>query len=543
MKRHLYDLETGAERGLWFDTASAEYIIDFFSFCKHSEGEWAGTVIELEPWQQFILAVVFGWKKEDGYRRFRTVYEEIARKNGKSIKLAGIGNYLTGYDGEQGAQTYSCGTKREQARAIHKPAIRMVKASPALRRRLNTLRDNINCLETNSKFEPLGRDSKTEDGLNVHGSLIDEYHAHPDSGMYDVLRSGMGSRKQPITYVITTAGFEKTCPCYEMRGDICTILENYDDQNINDDSVFGIIYTIDDDDDWMDESCWVKANPNLNVSVYLEDMRIMFATAKRVPSKQNEFKTKKLNIWTESETLWITSNAWALNSHPVDQAGLLGRQCYGGLDLSSVNDITAWVKCFPPLTAEDRYKFLYHFFIPQAELYERVRKDKVPYDVWINQGFVTATPGGSVDYDYIIDQIRRDSELYMLDQILYDPWNASYVTTILEADNFPLVTFTQSMGSFNAASKDFEKRVLDGSIAHGNNPVMNWMVGCTSVKQDSAGNTRPVKPDRGSTNKRIDGVVASIMALDGAVRNCGITESVYATRGLLTLDISDEDEF
>ena len=433
-------------------------------------------------------------------------------------------------------------TKREQARAIHKPAIRMVKASPALRRKLNTLRDNIHCMETGSKFEPLSGESKTEDGLNVHGSLVDEYHAHPDSGMYDVLRSGMGSRKQPITYVITTAGFEKNCPCYEMRGDICTILENYDDQNINDDSVFGIIYTIDNEDDWMDESCWIKANPNLNVSVYLEDMRIMFETAKRVPSKQNDFKTKKLNIWTEAETLWITSDSWALNNHAVSESGLHGHQCYGGLDLSTSHDITAWVKCFPPLTPDDKYKFLYDFYIPQDDLHERVMKDKVAYDVWINQGFVTATPGGSVNYDYIIEQIRKDSELYSLDQILYDPWNASYVTTILEADNFPLVTFAQSMGSYNAASKDFEKRVLDGELAHANNPVMNWMMGCTSVKQDSAGNIRPVKPDRGKTNKRIDGVVASIMALDGAVRNCAVTESIYNTRGLLSIDLEDDDD-
>lgn len=538
IKRDIYDQETGHLRGIWFDDEAAEKIIDFFDFCKHSKGKWAGTVIHLEPWQQWILSRIFGWKKQNAegetIRRFKTAYEEIGRKNAKSTIASGIGNYLTGFDGEAGSECYCVATKSDQAKIVHGVASSMVKASPDLQRVLDTRRFNIHSLASGSKFEPLGKDSKTSDGLNVHGCIVDEYHAHPTADMYDVIRSGMGSRQQPLMFVITTAGFEKVCPCYTMHEDICNILDNYDDDTINDDTVFGIIFTIDDDDDWMDESCWIKANPNLGISVDLEDMRDMLKTAIRVPSKQNEFKTKKLNIWTEAVSLWISSEAWKGCNYPVDESKLIGRTCYGGIDLSTVSDITAWVLCFPPRIEDEKFEFLFRFFIPGDELYERVRNDKVPYDVWIEKGFVCATPGPSIDYNFVLDKIRNDSEIYDIKQIAYDPHNASHIVQILENENFTMVKFGQGMMSMSPPSKDFEKRVLDGGIAHNNNPVMKWMVGCTTIYQDSNSNIKPVKPDRGKTSKRIDGVIATIEALDAAIRNQK-KRSVYETRGILNI--------
>jgi phage terminase large subunit-like protein len=531
VERYFRDLDQQEEKGIYFDREAAQYRLDFYRFCRHSEGKWAGQVFEPAPWQQFLDWNIYGWKwRKNNKRRFKTAYIEIARKNGKSTWLATEGLYQTGYDGEHSPQIFTAATKKDQARIIHRISTRMVKASPALRKSLGTFKDSIFCESMGGTFIPLGQDSKTEDGWNVQAALVDEYHAHPDSSLYDVLRSGMGSREQPLMMAITTAGFDKSSACYQEHEYLVSILE----QTFQDESYFGVIYTVDDEEKWDNETEWLKANPNLTVSVSLDDMRDMCLKAQNSPSKQNEFKTKKLNIWTETLTRWITSEAWDACGTPVDVDGLAGRECVGAFDLSSVSDLTAWVLCFKPSIAGEPYRFIYRFFLPQYDLEKRFVSRDVLGQIqnWIRLGFITTTPGNSIDYDFVHEQIRADAERFDIKEIPFDPYNATQIVNDLMKDGFEMLPFRQGYLTMSPAAKSFEAAVLDGKIAHGNNPVMRWMVSCTDVQSDPAGNIKPVKPDRGKTSKRIDGVIASIMAFSRAVDQAD-HKSIYETRGIL----------
>jgi phage terminase large subunit-like protein len=529
-KRFYDDLKTGSKRGLLFDFDASEHRLAFYNFVKHSKAEWAGQVFTPEPWQAFIDANIFGWKRADGARRFRTVYTSVARKNGKSTQLAATGLYLAFFDNEEGSEVFTAAVKYEQSCIIHSESTRMVKSSPSLRGMINVFKNTLTCEAHNQKFVPLGQDSNTQDGLNVHAALVDEYHCHPTSGLYDVLKTGTGSRRQPMVYVITTAGFEKSYPCYEMELRIKRILEKSED----DDTVFGIIYSLDDNDDWTDQNTWIKANPNMGVSLKLDVLQDNFKEAFSMPSKQNGFKTKHLNIWTEAETRWLTMESWKLNSDPVDADGLAGRLCFAALDLSTTIDLTAWVLCFPPDGDGDKYRFLYRFFIPQDGIHERTQKEKFDYETMVRNGFITATPGNVVDYDFIKAQIYEDVRKYDIRELAYDPWNATSIITDIQNDiGATCVEFRQGFATMSPACKDFERKVLGGKLATADNPIMNWMIGCTEVVSDPAGNIKLVKPDRNKTGKHIDGVVASVMALNRAVKNEGDGPSIYETEELL----------
>lgn len=529
-KRYFDDLEHGAERGLWFDREAAQHRLDFYNFCKHSKGEWAGQVLKPEPWQAFIDWNIFGWKNAGGTRRFRTAYTAVARKNGKSTQLAVTGNYLAFFDDEPGAEVYTAATKYEQACIIHSESTRMVKASASLRGAINIFKNTLTCESKAQKYNPLGQDSNTSDGLNVHAALIDEYHAHPDSGMYDVLKTGMGSRRQPLMYIITTAGFEKEYPCFEMEARIKRILEGSE----VDDTVFGLLYTLDDGDDWTDPALWIKANPNLGVSKYLATMQDDFKEAFSMPSKQNNFKTKHLNIWTEAQTRWITQDVWVKNNNPVDADGLAGRKCWGGLDLSTTTDLSAWVLCFPPECKGDKYQFLYRFFLPQDNMRERELREKVNYSTWIRNGLITATPGNVIDYDFIRHQVLEDAKKYSLIELNYDPYNSTGLISDLMAEGIECVEFRQGFLSMSPACKEFERKALGGELATGGNPVVSWMIACCETVSDPAGNIKLVKPERGKTGKHIDGIIASVMGFWRAV-GATETDSAYETRGLLML--------
>ena len=322
-ERHLRDLEHGEKRGLVFDPAAGQLVISFFSLLKHSKGEWAGRPIVLEPWQQFVLWVLFGWKKWiDGQlvRRFNISYMEVARKNGKSTLAAGVGLYLMVADGEPGAEVYSAATKKDQARITHSEATRMVKSSPALKKRLTVFRDNIHIKDTASKFEPLGRDTDSMDGLNIHAAIIDELHAHKTRDMVDILETAQGARRQPLQFEITTAGFDRESICYQHHERTEKVLEGTVDL-CEADSWFGIIFTFDKDDDWEKPETWLKSNPNLGVSKKLEYMRDQAAKAKEMPSKLNSFLRLDMDVWTQSETKWIPLEHWMICGKAVDPVG------------------------------------------------------------------------------------------------------------------------------------------------------------------------------------------------------------------------------
>lgn len=513
--RYLRDLEHGHERGLIFDEESARHRIDFYKFCRHFEGEWANQVIDPSPWQEFIKWNVYGWYRSNGTRRFHRVYQQIARKNGKSTDVATDGIYLAFFDGEGGAQVYTAATKEKQAKIIHGASTQMVKSSPALRSRIKVYRNNLHLPDNASRYEPLGQDSNTEDGLNVHGALIDEYHAHPNAGMYNVLRSATGARRNWLIYIITTAGFDLDCACHEEYEQARNVLDGI----YEDDELFAIIFEPDEEDDWKDEKTWIKSNPNLGITPKLEEMRAECLEAQRKASMLNEFKTKRLDMWTESLERWLHIEDWDACNEPVDRDALLGRTCYGAFDLSTTTDLTSWTLCFGPNGIDPFYRFLYKFFIPERCVRERISNKQLVanFEKWIGQGFLTETPGNKIDYDFVREQIKADAAAFNMLAIPYDPYNASQLVQDLQKEDLKLIEFRQGFLTMSPAAKDFENKVLDKSIAHGNNPVMRYNVSCCEIARDPAGNIKPVKPDKLKSSKRIDGVLTSIMSLAGVV--------------------------
>jgi phage terminase large subunit-like protein len=390
-RRHAQDLKTAHRRGLRFDEDAACDVLRFFDFLHHSKGEWAGRQFVLAPWEQAYLWVLFGWKRKNGNRRFRTSYLEVARKNGKSTLAAGVALYLLDADGEDGAEVYSAATKRDQAKIVHGEAARMVRSSAPLKKYLTVHRDTIHALDTNSKFEPLSSDFNSLDGLNIHGAIVDEVHAHKTRDLWDILETATGARRQPLMFAITTAGVSRESVCRELHDYTEKILEG----SLKDDSFCGIIYTLDEGDDWTDERVWIKANPNLKESVKLDDLKDKARKAKEAPSALNAFLRLHMNMWTQGETRWIDPDVWNACNGRTDIEFLKNEPCYGGLDLSSTTDITAFVLKFP-----NTGDVLPWFWIPEDEMEKRERRDRVPFSSWVRMGFVEATPGNVIDYDW-----------------------------------------------------------------------------------------------------------------------------------------------
>lgn len=559
-ERHRRDLKHGHERGLYFDETAAKLSIAFFGLLKHSKGEWAGKPVSLEPWQQFFQWVVFGWMRADGTRRFRTAYLEVARKNGKSTMAAGDGLLLTVADNEPGAEVYTAATKRDQARITHGEATRMVRQSAALKQELQLFRDNISSRKTYSKFEPLGKDSDSTDGLNVHGVIADEVHAWKNRDLWDVLETATGARRQPLMVAITTAGHDRQSLCFQLHDYTEKILAGI----VEDDSFFGIIYTLDGAekdadgneitpaDDWEDEAVWAKANPNLHVSKKADDIRRKAERAKAMPAALNAFLRLEMNIWTQASERWIDPARWAACDHvppgltvePMTPFGeiltfmeesLAGRRCYGALDLSSNIDISSWVLLFPPEDegSEEPYWVLPRFFIPEDNIMDRVKRDRVPYDAWLRAGILTATPGNVIDYDWILDQIDDDARRFDVAEVGYDRWGASRIMTKLQelgGDNW-VVPVGQGFASMSPAMKEMEKLILGQRLGHGGHPILSWMADNLVAVMDPAGN---IKPDKARSREKIDGMVALIMAVDRGSRGDG-ADSVYEDRGLLVL--------
>lgn len=510
-ERHINDLKTGGDRGLVFDLNKVHRVIKFFSRLRHSKGEWAGQPVTLEPWQIFVVGCVFGWLREDGLRRFSHIYEAVPRKNGKSTKLAGVGLYLFAADDEPGAEIYSAATKRDQAKIIFKEAVRMVQGC-GLKRHVNVLTNNLNVPGTASLFEPLAAEAKTADGLNVHGALVDEVHAHPDGDMIEILDTAIGSRRQPIVWEITTAGSDPHSICYQHHDYSVKVLEG----TLLDDTWFCFIAMADEGDDWTDPKTWAKANPNYGVSVKPDTLKEKCDRAQSIVSNQNSFKRLHLNLWTEQHTRWIEMEAWNACGERIDPASLQGRECYGGLDLSSTIDVAALVWCFPPIEEGEPYKFLGRFFVPGDNIEARVKRDRVPYDQWRDEGYVTATEGNVVDYSFIEKAAMEDAAQFIVKELAYDRFNATQLVTNLMAEGMTMVPFGQGFVSMSAPTKELEKLVLSKLLAHGGNPVLRWMISNVAIKEDAAGNQKPAKD---KSVEKIDGVVAMIMALGRATIN------------------------
>lgn len=531
--RHARDLARYGESpsspgNFYYDSEAADRAVQFFAYLRHHKGEWAGKPFHLELWQeQDIIRTLFGWKREDGLRRFRTAYVSIARKNGKSPLAAGIALYLLVADREPASEVYSAATKRDQARIVFDYATQMVKQSPDLKRHVSVFRDSLAVLRTNSKFQPLSSDDKTLDGLSAHAAVIDELHAHRTRHVWDVLETATSARRQPLIFAITTAGYDRKTICWEMHQRAVQVLEGA----LEDDSLFAYIASIDKDDDWRDESCWIKANPNLGVSKKIEYLRQQASKAADTPAFQNTFRRLDLNQWTEQSSRAIDMAAWHECAGQVNADELKGQKCFGGLDLSSVTDLTALDLEFAvEVNGETVYKGLTFFWLPSEAVARRSRRDGVPYDVWAERGLLRLTPGNVVDYDVVRADINEFARRFDISEIAYDPWNATELAAKLESDGVKMVACRQGFATMSEPTKKFLGLILDKRIEHGGNPVMNWMAGNLGVSQDAAGN---LKPDKAKSTEKIDGMVAKIMALSRAlVANEG---SVYDGRGIITL--------
>jgi phage terminase large subunit-like protein len=462
---------------------------------------------------------------EDGTRQYRTAYIEVARKNGKSTIVAGMGLYMLFADNEIGAEVYCVAADRDQASIIYNECVQMILQAPSLAKRVKIVRSTKRIIYQgmNSVLRVLSAEHNTKHGYNPSCVLFDELHCQRERHLYDTMVTGMGTRKQPLMIAITTAGFDRNSICYEKHEYARGILDGTKFDN----TFYPVLYAVDENDDWLDEKNWKKANPALGSFRDIEEMRGMANQARQIPSMQNMFRRLYLNQWTSQDVRWLNMEDWDQTAGEVYEEDLNGEICFGGLDLASTRDITALVLVFPD--NDGYYDILPFFWIPADNVQERSRKDKVDYQYWIDQGYIETTPGNSIDNDYVTKRIIELHQTYNIQEIAFDPWNAIDVSNRLDNHGLQMVKFIQSMSNFASPTRDLMKLVLQEKIRHGNNPVLRWMADNMRVKQDAAGN---VRPDKASSSEKIDGMVALIMGLDRGLRN---VRSVYAERGILSI--------
>lgn len=505
----------------WFDEAAADRAVAFFEkVLTHTKGEWAGQPLKLADWQaNEIIRPLFGWKRADGTRRYRTAYIQIPRKAGKSTLAAGIALYLLLADGEPGAEVYSAAADRDQAAIVFEMAKQMADAAPAIRKRVQPFKRALTVPSTASTYKVLSSEAYTKHGLSAHGIVVDEVHALPDRELWDVLTTSTGARRQPLTVAITTAGYDRHSLCYELYDYACKVRDGIIDAP----AFLPVIYEAAADDDWKSPATWRKAHPGLGVSVKLEYFEAEAEKAAQLPSYENTFKRLLLNVWTEQDTRWMPMDKWDACGEPLPD--LTGRACWAGLDLSTTTDITALVLAFP---IGPRVHLLPFFWVPKEGIHKRARRDRVPYDVWQREGYIEATDGSVIDYEVIRARVNALAEKYQIKEIAIDRWNATQLATQLGGDGFEMVGFGQGFASMSAPTKELERRILGGELNHGANPVLRWMASNVSVTSDPAGNQ---KPDKAKSTERIDGIVATLMALGRAMEADEEKPSVYESEG------------
>lgn len=513
-----------------FDEAKADYAVQFINCLKHTKGRWIGQPFELLPWQDRIIRDVFGTVKENGYRQYNTAYVEIPKKNGKSELAAGVALYMTCGDGEWGAEVYGCASDRQQASIVFDVAVDMVDQCPALKKRIKPVMSvkRLVYQPTNSFYQVLSAEAYTKHGLNVHAVIFDELHSQPNRELFDVMTKGSGdARTQPLFFLITTAGTDRHSVCFEQHQKAEDILLG---RKI-DPTFYPVIYGVPDDADWSLEEVWHQANPSLGYTIDIEKVRNAYLSAKDNPAEENIFRQLRLNQWVKQSTRWMQMEKWDACAFPVDERELLDRECYGGLDLSSSIDITAFVLVFPPRDDLEKYVILPYFWIPEENMVQRVRRDHVPYDVWEKQGMLMTTEGNVIHYGFIESYIDSLGKKFHIKEIAFDRWGAVQMVQNLEELGFTVVPFGQGFKDMSPPSKELMKLTLEQKLAHGGHPVLRWMMDNIFVRTDPAGN---IKPDKEKSTEKIDGAVAAVMALDRAIRNEGNNGgSVYDDRGIL----------
>ena len=520
-----------------YDKTAADYAVAFIEALSHTKGTWAGKRFELIDWQEQIIRDLFGVTKPDGFRQFNTAYVELPKKMGKSELAAAIALLLTCGDREERAEVYGCAADRQQASIVFEVAADMVRMCPALAKRVKLLASTkrLVYLPTNSFYQVLSAEAYSKHGFNIHGVVFDELHTQPNRKLFDVMTKGSGdARMQPLYFLITTAGTDTQSICYETHQKARDILEG----RKRDATFYPVIFGAKEEDDWTDPEVWKKANPSLGITVGIDKVKAACESAKQNPAEENSFRQLRLNQWVKQAVRWMPMAKWDACAFPVEEERLEGRVCYGGLDLSSTTDITAFVLVFPPdgegriLDEGGKYEILPFFWIPEDNIGLRVRRDHVNYDLWEKQCTLLTTEGNVVHYGFIERFIEELGTRFNIREIAFDRWGAVQMTQNLEGLGYTVVPFGQGFKDMSPPTKELMKLTLEGRIAHGGHPVLRWMMDNIYVRTDPAGN---IKPDKEKSTEKIDGAVATIMALDRAIRHGGMSGSVYDERGLLVI--------
>lgn len=553
-QRHLNDLEHGQERGLRWDLESANRAIGYFRDILTVEverfDEDAGEVIsqvvpfELEPSQAFIIGSLFGWRNQKGLRRFRRAYIEIGKGNGKSPLAAGIGHYMMTATGKLRAEVYSAATDKDQAAICFRDAVEMWRRSPNLRRRLTSSGINpvwqLSYSERSSFYKPISSEKKGKSGIRPYCALIDEIHEHPDNSVIEMLRAGTKGNQEALIFEITNSGSDQTSVCWAEHEYSIKIASG----EAENDSWFSYVCALDEGDDpFEDESCWIKANPLLGVSIQKDFIREQVQEAKGMPSKEALVRRLHFCEWTDSEEGWVTKKAWTSIEADLRLEDYQGEPCYGGLDLSYTTDLSALAWIFP--TGPDSWDAFLDFWKPKEGLEQAIKKDKAPYDLWVKNGHLNLTEGRVIKLGPIAQRMAEMQDQHLLQVIAYDAYRHRELDDDLLDLGFdiPLQEHPQGFrrmkgnelwmpGSF----QELENAIIEGRIRICKNPLMRWMAASTVVRNDPAGTDNRI-PDKRKSRARIDGVVALAMAIGIAGVPVRETESVYEKRGLLEVEV------
>lgn len=518
-KRHLNDLKTCQQRGLFWDIEAAQRAINFFSMVlKLNGGDYEGKPFVLLPWQCFIVGSLFGWKNEDGYRRFRMVYVESGKGSGKSPLAGGVGLYCLTADNEPRAEVYAAATKKDQAIILFRDAVAMVDQSPALSQRITKSGGagkewNLAFLQAGSFFRPISSDDG-QSGPRPHCALIDEIHEHKSNVAVEMMRAGTKGRRQALIFMITNSGHDKTSVCYDYH----EYGRKVADGSIEDDSFFSFICSLDEGDDpFQDESCWKKANPSLGHTFTERYLREQVTQARGMPSKESLVRRLNFCQWVDADNPWMSSEVWSNCEEDYDLDELEGEECYGGLDLSGTRDLTALALFFPK-----KKKLLVEFWTPKDTLADRAKTDRAPYDVWVKNGYVNATPGKAVKYGFVAERIAQLALRFDIKAIAFDQYRIKYLEPELEEADVSVPMIPHGQGYYKAQDSGlwmphsielFEEMLDDGTITIKTNPCLRWNASSAVTEADQKENRIFAK--KRSTG-RIDGVVASAMAIGAA---------------------------
>lgn len=487
---------------IYFNESVVDKAINFIGTLKHFMGKSSGKHFKLENWQQFIIANIVGWYWKDGNtRRFTSSYIEVSRKNGKTALAAALCLYYLIADGEDGAEVDLAANSKEQAKIAFEFCSSFSKQLDPKGKYLKPYRDNVQFALNNSKLKVFAADDSKLDGFNASFGLIDEYHAAKNSKVRDVIKSSMGMRNNPHLCTITTAGFDKTLPCYKLRSTSIEILNKLK----TDDSMFIAIYSLDDKDNWTDKDNWVKCTPNLNVTVTSKYIKEQVQSAINNPSEEVGVKTKTLNLWCDVADVWLPESYIVKASKDIHLEDFRDCECYIGVDLSATSDLTAVSYL---IEKNNIYYFKTDYYLPESALVDK--PDRETYKLWKQQGLITITAGNVTDYDYITNDIVAASNILNIQKIGYDKWNATQWAIHATEIGLPLEEYPQTMGNFNRPTKELERLILSGNTVIDNNEITRWCFRNVELKSDYNGN---VKPNKGIKSKKIDGVIAIIQAL------------------------------